>query len=621
MKLLLKIFFLVSLVSVIFLSLFVQYVDILNNKKQTTRLDKKISIYDSNYKNIIEKLLFDFNKEMIEITIDSLVLDPEVLNVELVDYSGEINVKISNKDNSLEVYKESKIILEVEGTKLGELLISYSKEQIKNQTSDFIDQIIQTTILLTVLLILILYILIYYFLKRLKVLALAAEEISSGNLNYEVNIQSNDEIGQLANKFEEMRKKLKNRIDLFNEQLQFRQLLINAVNIPIYIKDEKLEFITCNNAYLDLIGFHNQEADSFSDTDLNKEFEILEKEVLKINKDISKNLTVKNAKEETIDIILTNNLFYDKENKLAGIVGSIFDITQINEAKRRIEGFNVELQAQVEEQTKELVSSNQELEKSIEELKLTQNELIEAEKMASLGGLVAGVAHEINTPIGIGLTGITHFDDILTDTEKKYHSGEITEEEFEEFLSSSKTLSNLIKINLSRTAQLVKSFKQISVDQSSEQIREFNFKKYLEEIVTSLNAEIKKTELKVEINCADDINIRSYPGDYSQIITNFILNSKIHAYDEIKKGVLKIDITKRENEIEIIYSDDGKGIEEENLAKIFDPFFTTNRGNGGSGLGLNIIYNLVTNKLKGSIDCESKVGEGVTFKLNIPLEN
>lgn len=296
---------------------------------------------------------------------------------------------------------------------------------------------------------------------------------------------------------------------------------------------------------------------------------------------------------------------------------------RLSKAKREIEITNQKLNESIEKLEKfqeELEESNTELEVSVENLKKTQTKLVESEKMASLGSLVAGIAHEINTPIGIGLTGITHFLDITKELEKKYESDRMSQEEFEDYLKTSKTLATQINSNLDRTANLVRSFKQVAVDQTSEQKREFNLKKYIEDTILSINNIIKKTDLKIEINIEEDINITSYPGAYSQIITNLIINSIQHGYKQKIKGVITLDISMKNNYISIIYKDDGKGISKENLKQIFNPFFTTNRTHGGTGLGLNIIYNIVTSNLNGTIECESKEGFGVMFKIVIPVD-
>lgn len=294
-------------------------------------------------------------------------------------------------------------------------------------------------------------------------------------------------------------------------------------------------------------------------------------------------------------------------------------IHELKQSRIEINNLNLSLEQKVEERTVELEESNDELEQTITHLKQTQNQLVEAEKMASLGGLVAGVAHEINTPIGIGLTGITYFLDITEEIEKKYADDTMSQEEFEAYLNTSKELAKQINTNLERTAHLVRSFKQVAVDQTSEEKREFNFKEYLNDIILSLDNVIKQTNLDIEINCKEDIIIKSYPGALYQIISNLILNSIRHAYEQKEKGTIMIDISMENDNINILYKDDGKGISKENLPKIFEPFFTTNREAGGTGLGLNVIYNIVTNNLKGTIKCDSKEGEGVIFAIKFSL--
>ncbi|NQY21356.1 MAG: transporter substrate-binding domain-containing protein, partial [Campylobacteraceae bacterium] len=265
-------------------------------------------------------------------------------------------------------------------------------------------------------------------------------------------------------------------------------------------------------------------------------------------------------------------------------------------------------------------NSNEELQMTIENLELAQEQLISSEKMAALGGLVAGVAHEINTPVGIGLTGISHLEDSTKEIYEKYNQDEMSQEEFEEYLTTAKDLSFLVHKNLEKAASLVKSFKQVAVDQSSEEKRIFNLKKYLYEILQSIHAVIKKTNIKIEISCDSNIKINSYAGAYSQIITNLIMNSLIHGFKEKEKGNIFINVIKNDKELKIIYKDTGKGIKEENLNKIFDPFFTTNRDNGGSGLGLNIIHNIIISRLNGSIKCNSQENNGVEFVIIFNIE-
>ena len=274
----------------------------------------------------------------------------------------------------------------------------------------------------------------------------------------------------------------------------------------------------------------------------------------------------------------------------------------------------------IENRTNELEESNKGLEYSINDLIMTQKMLVQSEKMASLGNLVAGVAHEINTPIGIGLTGITNFLDITELIEKNYKLGKMSQEEFESYLETSKELAIIINLNLVKTVNLVKSFKQISVDQTSEEKREFNLKEYIEEVILSLSNIVKKTNLTIHIKCDKNIMLISYPGAFSQIISNLILNSIKHAFQKKEKGDIFLEISTYNDTIKFEYKDNGKGIKKENLEKIFEPFFTTNREEGGTGLGLNVIYNIIKNNLKVTIDCKSIENKGVKFTIIIPTK-
>jgi len=266
-----------------------------------------------------------------------------------------------------------------------------------------------------------------------------------------------------------------------------------------------------------------------------------------------------------------------------------------------------------------LQSKNKELEKSLDHLNKAQNQLIESEKLASLGELVAGIAHEINTPVGIGLTGISHFSAITKDISNRYIDKNMSKNDFEKYLEESSDVAHLVLRNLERTAELVSSFKRVSVDQSSEEKRQFEINEYVNEILISLSNILKHTNLEIILHCDTPLIINSYPGAFYQILSNLIINSNIHGYPDKESGIVNISIKLANDRIVIGYRDDGRGIPKKSLSKIFDPFYTTNRENGGSGLGLNIIYNIVTGQLNGSIKCESQLGEGVNFTISYPV--
>jgi len=247
-----------------------------------------------------------------------------------------------------------------------------------------------------------------------------------------------------------------------------------------------------------------------------------------------------------------------------------------------------------------------------------RDQLIEAEKMASLGGLVAGVAHEINTPLGIGVTAASHLRERYLLLKEEYDSGSLRKPSLDSFMATCGEATRILESNLQRASALIHGFKQIAVDQSSGDKRRFNMKEYLDELILSMHPEIKKTRLTVELDCDEALWIDSYPGAISQILTNLILNSILHAYDTPAVGTLLIRFRELEDHYELIYSDDGRGIEESVLQMIFEPFFTTRRGQGSSGLGMHICYNLVKQTLAGNIECVSTLTEGTQFTISLP---
>ncbi|MGB8691283.1 MAG: HAMP domain-containing sensor histidine kinase [Microcoleus sp.] len=283
------------------------------------------------------------------------------------------------------------------------------------------------------------------------------------------------------------------------------------------------------------------------------------------------------------------------------------------EMHNNLQQFNQNLEQLVQQRTSELSQT-------LADLKSTQNQLVESEKMAALGGLVAGVAHEINTPIGIGIAAASLLAEKVTKFCEIYSNGQIKRSELEKFLDITMQSSNMILANLTRAADLIHSFKEVAVDQSSELKRTFKVKKYLEEILTSLTAKLRTTKHKVEVNCDENIVLDSYPGVFYQIVTNLVINSLIHAYEPDDEGVLTFDFQLDGELLVFEYADNGKGITPENISKIFEPFFTTKRGQGGTGLGLHIIYNLVNQKLQGTIQCQSQLGQGTKFLIKFPAQ-
>lgn len=285
---------------------------------------------------------------------------------------------------------------------------------------------------------------------------------------------------------------------------------------------------------------------------------------------------------------------------------------------RRIQDNQAELESRVVQRTKDLQLAYNDLENTNKQLKLTQNQLVESEKMSQLGQLVAGVAHEINTPVGIAVTASTAVMDKIDLLAHDFAQGVLTKSTMEEVLTHNKQCIDLIYNNLKRASKLIQTFKEVSIDQSNESRRTFNLYDYIHEVVASLQPELKHYQVAIEISGDENFALNSYPGTFGQLITNFIMNSLKHAFDKAEQHTIKINFIVCENAITLRYQDDGVGIATANVPKIFEAFYTTKRNNGGTGLGLNIVYNLVTQKLKGTIKCQSDIGQGIDFTMQIP---
>lgn len=296
------------------------------------------------------------------------------------------------------------------------------------------------------------------------------------------------------------------------------------------------------------------------------------------------------------------------------------DITERKWAEESLRKLNEELEHRVEARTIELQRTNTFLQESLETLERTQKQLVESEKMAALGGLVAGVAHEINTPLGVGVTAVSYLEQQTREIEQIYHENNMTRPDLEHYLKTARDVSGMILANLRRAADHIQSFKQIAVDQISEEKRRFKLKAYLEDVLLSLHPELKRTQHTVTIHCPEDLELESYPGVFSQIITNFVMNSLIHGFAHIPQGDIALHIGEENGTLRMRYRDNGQGMSKQACARIFEPFYTTKRGQGGSGLGLSIVYNLVTQRLKGHIECESIPDGGTTFTIRIPMK-
>ncbi|MFH1914447.1 MAG: ABC transporter substrate-binding protein [Pseudomonadota bacterium] len=296
------------------------------------------------------------------------------------------------------------------------------------------------------------------------------------------------------------------------------------------------------------------------------------------------------------------------------------DITLLKRTEGELRRLNEELEGRVAERTRKLEQAKTELERSLDELSRTQEELILSEKLAALGGLVAGVAHEINTPLGIGVTASSFLADRIVELDEAFATDTLKKSDLEQFLADARDSSASIQANLGRAAMLISSFKRVAADQSSEMPRLFNLHGYVDEILLSLGPQYRHTGHTVE-NLCQDMELYSYPGAFVQIIANLLDNALTHAYAPGETGLIRIDGRVEGGNLIFTFSDDGAGIPESIRDKVFEPFVTTRRGSGGTGLGLHIVFNIVNKIFGGTIRLATGPGEGTTYTVSIPREH
>lgn len=301
------------------------------------------------------------------------------------------------------------------------------------------------------------------------------------------------------------------------------------------------------------------------------------------------------------------------------MIWAMIDISELRRIENELRQLNTELEARVSNRTQALASLNDELTRVIANLRQTQGDLVRSEKMAALGSLVAGVAHELNTPLGNGLMVATSLSEEVRNFRRAIDAG-LRRSELDRFVTSVEQAADIATRNLHRAAELVNSFKQVAVDQTSSQRRRFELAEVVEEMLTSLRPSLRRTPYSIEVDVpARGLVLDSYPGPLGQTIGNLINNAVIHGFDGRGHGVIRVVGRRGEDDTIVLrISDDGKGIPAALLPRVFDPFMTTRMGRGGTGLGLNIAYNAVVNLLGGSMTVHSEEGAGTTFELRLP---
>jgi PAS domain S-box-containing protein len=319
---------------------------------------------------------------------------------------------------------------------------------------------------------------------------------------------------------------------------------------------------------------------------------------------------------------MVNGRTLDPKEPAKGCVWVIIDITE----RKQTEAALVDTKHGLERSLNELAQQKANVELAHKDLsavlltlKQAQASLITSEKMASLGALVAGIAHELNTPIGNSLLTATALSDMCKDFERQLGEGGIKRSSLDTHLKDARMACSIITNSLTRAADLIHSFKQVAVDQTSDKRRAFNLSGVVHDTLAAYSAQLRRANCEVKVSMPEVLNFVSYPGSFGQVLSNLIQNAVMHAFEEREAGRITISVTEvDEHTVELRFADDGVGMSARTLHQVYDPFFTTKMGQGGSGLGMNIVYNLVTGVLRGTIQIESEPGKGTTVILTLP---
>ncbi|EGU61130.1 sensor histidine kinase [Vibrio nigripulchritudo ATCC 27043] len=603
-------------------------------KKEVYALQSSIVSLEQSLASSISNSLWNLDEEQMQIQARGILTAANVEYVGIFSFhNGTLNSVVEFGDQSpTNEYSQLFNLIHKE-ERIGGLRIEASYEQIYGKLWERAIIILETQLVKIFLVAMcVLYVVYHVVIKHINHISLFVqghkfEQNGEENMLQLDRNEHKDELDTLVASINSLRHRITSELNKrvkTNSQLEyerdFTRVIIQSSPSLICSLNDRFEIQLVNSEVEELLGIKESNLigkswfEYFVDEDVEKESE--DELVQNIPEfDLVFSMEDQHGSQRFLQWRVVEN----KEQKRVMCFG--IDVTELTNAENQLISLNRELEQKVMDRTRSLEEANHELSDTLSQLEDTQESLIEAEKMASLGSLVGGVAHEINTPLGISVTATSFIDEKVRVLQKGFETGKLSKSQFSAAIESLKESTQILSTNLSRAEQLISSFKQVAVDQSSESVYPFNVKENLEKVLLSLSHEIKVARAKVEVECPDNINIESYPSCYIQIYTNLIANSIRHGFDEWEgdKNIF-IKVETQEEHLVILYRDTGQGVDESVLKRIFEPFVTTKRGKGGSGLGANIIYNLVNQLLQGKIECSSELGKGAEFVITVPLQ-
>ena len=572
--------------------------------------------------------------------VDAVMRNPDVVRVDVTD---EFKQSFATQEKPVpsvgELLTESREVVH-DGAHVGQLTVTLTTARIQRELIDSLVQMAVALVAQVGISIGLIWLLFEQRMVRpLKKLELDAQRLARGDLEEPLRWTRQDEIGSLAQGLEVMRSELvvsmaerdQKNTDLQTKLVERKRMeaelsvsqakfeaIFNASPVAMTVStlNEKVVLVDVNAAWTSLFGCKRD--DVLGNVNTTQEFWLDHSERLAVREAMLTKGSIDRYQAHMrrcgsgVEMLceVSGSRLHTGEDSL--MILAYDDITAKHRSAQEILQLNATLEQRVEQRTQELTNT-------LTQLTAAQDELVRAEKLSALGAMVAGIAHELNTPIGNSLTVASTLQDHNVVFAAEMAKG-LTRSKLDEFVQNNQQGTGILMRSLHHAAELVSSFKQVAVDQTSVNRRVFRLKETLNEILLTLGPSLRKTTHTVECSVPDDITLDSYPGPLGQIITNLINNALVHAFDGRTQG--KITITAHLSEpgwVDIAVRDDGQGIPTSHLDKVFDPFFTTKLGQGGSGLGLNIVYNLVTTTLSGRIRVASTQGSGACFTLSLPL--